>query len=258
MIAGLDPHIGRIDRLVVVLDAPGDPLLPRLLPFCRLHQVKLSIVPPAHRERGRAPARRRPPGARVQHVGRFAVDAAPEAPDRRRSVGGRARRPLAAAAADRRARAHRQRAPRPVPASACGSRRTPVSMLKFRTMVPDAEDLLADLLSIHELEEPVFKLRRRPARHLSAAAPPDEPRRAAAAGQRPARRDEPRRSAAGAGRARRAATARAAVPARGEAGNDGADAGLRSRRRSTSTSGSRSSATTSRTSPSAVTSASSR
>jgi exopolysaccharide biosynthesis polyprenyl glycosylphosphotransferase len=35
----------------------------------------------------------------------------------------------------------------------------PFRMLKFRTMVPNAEDLLADLVSLDDLDEPVFKLR---------------------------------------------------------------------------------------------------
>ena len=36
-------------------------------------------------------------------------------------------------------------------------------MLKFRTMVADAEELLPQLVSFDGLAEPVFKLRRRPA-----------------------------------------------------------------------------------------------
>ena len=39
-------------------------------------------------------------------------------------------------------------------------------MLKFRTMVADAEELLPQLVSFDGLAEPVFKLRRRFARRL--------------------------------------------------------------------------------------------
>jgi exopolysaccharide biosynthesis polyprenyl glycosylphosphotransferase len=38
----------------------------------------------------------------------------------------------------------------------------PFRMLKFRTMVVDAETLLPDLVSVHSLREPVFKLKRDP------------------------------------------------------------------------------------------------
>ncbi len=63
-----------------------------------------------------------------------------------------------------------------------------------------------------------------------AAAAPLQPRRAAAARQRPAWRHEHRRPAPGAGRARRALPSRAPLPAGREPGHDRADAGLRTGR----------------------------
>ena len=79
---------------------------------------------------------------------------------------------------------------------------------KFRTMVPGAEAVLADLLAKDQAARAEwdrdFKLQERPAGHADRPlAAPDQLRRAAAAVQRAAGRDEPRRPAPGG--ARRAA-----------------------------------------------------
>ena len=96
----------------------------------------------------------------------------------------------------------------------------------------------------------MFKLRADPrVTRVGQAPAPLQPRRAAPARQRAARRHEHRRPAPGAGRAGRALRPRAPLPARRQAGHDRADAGLRARATSTSRSGSRSSSTTSTTSP---------
>ena len=60
-------------------------------------------------------------------------------------------------------------------------------MVKFRTMVADAEERLGELVDLEQLEEPAFKIERRPAGDALGAIPaPHQPRRAAAAVQRPA------------------------------------------------------------------------
>ena len=60
-------------------------------------------------------------------------------------------------------------------------------MLKFRTMVKDADSQLADVVPLDALDEPMFKLRERPARDPRRPGPAAlEPGRAAAAGERAA------------------------------------------------------------------------
>ncbi len=91
------------------------------------------------------------------------------------------------------------------------------SMLKFRSMCVDAEAQLAALRAAgNDRSGPLFKLDgRRPAGHPHRPVHPgDQPRRAAAAPQRRARRHEPRRAAAGAGLRGRRVPGRAQRPSR--------------------------------------------
>ena len=227
--------------------------------------MKLSVVPPRARRlrHGRAaPPRRRPAGGRVQHVGRLALDAAAQA---RASTS-----PSAAALllVDRAARSSlialairlERRGPVFYVQTRAGLGGREFRMYKFRTMRAGRRGAAARRSSASTtLDEPMFKLTRDPrvtrlGRVLRRTSLDELPQLVNVLQGR----DEPRRPAAGAGRARAALPARAPVPARGEAGADRADAGLRPRRASTSRSGSRSSATTSRTSRSAATCASSR
>ena len=90
-----------------------------------------------------------------------------------------------------------------------GERARPFQMLKFRTMVRDAEAMLPELVRFDELDDADVQAQGRPARDARRpAAAADEHRRAAAARQRPAGRDVDRRPAAGAARSRRALRAR--------------------------------------------------
>ena len=64
----------------------------------------------------------------------------------------------------------------------------PFTMLKFRTMVTDAEERLGELVDLEKLERAGLQDPRRPAGDPRRARPaPHQPRRAAAADQRPAR-----------------------------------------------------------------------
>ena len=197
--------------------------------------IKLSVVPPARGMFGTAvqlQPRRRPAGHRVQHLGRLALDPAAEAGAATSLVAER----LLVLVAPLFARDRRRD-----PARTAGARSffvqtraglggRPFRMIKFRTMVADAEERPADARPFDKLPEPdvqapddprVTRIGRLLRRH--------EPRRAAPAPQRAEGRHEPRRPAARAGRAGRPLRARAPVPARVKPGHDRADAGLRAR-----------------------------
>jgi lipopolysaccharide/colanic/teichoic acid biosynthesis glycosyltransferase len=77
-----------------------------------------------------------------------------------------------------------------------GQNGAPFTLYKFRTMVTNAEQFKHELEAMNEMTGPVFKVtndpRVTPARKIPAQI---QPRRTAAAFQRPARRDEPRRPA---------------------------------------------------------------
>ena len=72
----------------------------------------------------------------------------------------------------------------------------PFTLFKLRTMVPDAEQQLVDVTSVNQRAGgPLFKATSDPRRTACRSHPrDDEPRRAAAAAQRAARRHEPRRT----------------------------------------------------------------
>ena len=83
----------------------------------------------------------------------------------------------------------------------------PFLVVKFRTMVPDAEDRLAELEDLNEIKGHAFKMTDDPRLSRDRGVPAqDEHRRAAPAVERAARRDEPRRAAPAAAHARSPAT----------------------------------------------------
>ena len=107
----------------------------------------------------------------------------------------------------------------------------PFTMLKFRTMVADAEERLGELVDLEKLDEPAFKIPDDPrVTRVGRLPAPHQPRRAAAADQRAARRDVAGRAAARGGGGRRPLRRAPARPPRGQAGADRADAGLRPQR----------------------------
>ena len=89
-------------------------------------------------------------------------------------------------------------------------------IVKFRSMVTNADGMLDALQSQNEISGHAFKMSADPADHAGRALPPPlQPRRAAAAVERPRRRDEPRRPAAAApARSRRATTSGTAAACR--------------------------------------------
>ena len=177
--------------------------------------MKLSLIPPSRgRVRHRASSSNHLaelPVPRVPHGRPLAVDALPQA--RAGRVGERGRSRPARAGLRRRSRSRSSStavAPSSSGSGAPAKTGRPFRMLKFRTMVADAEALLPDLVPFDKLAEPMFKLSNDPRVTRVGQVPPAlEPRRAPAARQRAQGRHEPRRPASRAGRARRALLRRA-------------------------------------------------
>ena len=69
------------------------------------------------------------------------------------------------------------------------------NMYKFRTMIPNAEEVQAELMSMNEMNGPVFKIKNDPARDAARTIfEKDEHRRITAIVQRAKGRNEPGRS----------------------------------------------------------------
>jgi len=155
----------RLDRILLAAPVVEDDLITALIGFCRTEHVKLSVVPPARGQFGA--------GVHLVHVAELPVleyntfDISRSTILLKRLVDlGVASvllvllLPVAALTAlailveDGRPILFKQ------PRAGAGGR--PFTMWKFRTMVRDAEAMLADLVPFDQLEEPVFKLRRDP------------------------------------------------------------------------------------------------
>jgi exopolysaccharide biosynthesis polyprenyl glycosylphosphotransferase len=155
----------RLDRILLTAPVAEDDLITTLIGFCRPQHVKLSVVPPARGQLGA--------GVQLVHVAELPVleynmsDIARSTILLKRlldvciaSVLLVLLVPLAAIVA----LAILLEDGRPVLFSQtrAGIGGRPFTMWKFRTMVCDAEAMLADLVPFDTLEEPVFKLRRDP------------------------------------------------------------------------------------------------
>ena len=154
----------RLDRILLAAHAVEDNLITALIGFCRTEHVKLSVVP----ARGQLGA-----GVQLVHVAELPVLEYNTSDVSRSTI--LLKRlldvcvaslvlvlalPLAAIVAvaivieDGRPVLFRQ--------TRAGVGGKPFTIWKFRTMVRDAEAMLADLVPFDKLEEPVFKLRRDP------------------------------------------------------------------------------------------------
>jgi exopolysaccharide biosynthesis polyprenyl glycosylphosphotransferase len=153
------------DRVIVACDATDGPALRRLLSACRRRRTKLTLIPPATGLFGA--------GARLDRIGELpVVDYAIADVSRSTLFLKRVLDILVAAPAllilcplfalisiairldSRGPVLFRQRR--------AGLRGAPFQVLKFRTMVPEAERLLPELVPLECLEQPVFKLERDP------------------------------------------------------------------------------------------------
>ena len=214
-----------VDRLIVATQSIDERLIAELVAFCRREHVKLSIVPPARGIFGTAVQLHHIADLPVVEYNTWDVSRSTLLLKRTLDVAVAAviLRPHRAAVRADRARdpAQRARARRSTSRRARASAAASSGCSSSARCWPTPRRCSRRLVEFDELDEPVFKLAHDPrvtrARPLPAA---HEPRRAAAAPERPEGRHEPRRPAARAGRARPAVPARAPVPARGQARPD--------------------------------------
>lgn len=159
------PALARADRIVLVSPPLDEQLISRLVAFCRLHQIKLSVVPGVRGFFGT--------GVELKHVADLPLlefntwDVSRSTQLLKRVLDILVSltalvvlAPLLALVAllvliD---------SGRPVLFThvRSGQNARPFTMLKFRTMVPDAEEMLDQLLPLVSPDEPVFKLREDP------------------------------------------------------------------------------------------------
>jgi exopolysaccharide biosynthesis polyprenyl glycosylphosphotransferase len=155
------PELREVDRILVATARLDEELIAQLVSHCRRHQVKLSIVPPARGMFGTAVELNWVADLPVMEYGTWDVSRSTMFLKRIMDVAVSATAlvllsPVIAAIS----LAIALRAGRPVlfVQTRVGQGGRPFRMLKFRTMVEDAEAQLPRLLSFDELDQPVFKL----------------------------------------------------------------------------------------------------
>jgi exopolysaccharide biosynthesis polyprenyl glycosylphosphotransferase len=150
-----------VDRIIVASSAIDEPLIAELVAICRRRQIKLSVVPPVRGMFGTA--------VQLSHVADLpVVEYSTWAIPRSTLFLKRAMDVIVSAGAllilsplfvlIGAAIVLDSRGPVIVAQSRAGQNRRPFRMLKVRTMVTDAEDLLSALVPFDKLREPVFKL----------------------------------------------------------------------------------------------------
>jgi exopolysaccharide biosynthesis polyprenyl glycosylphosphotransferase len=158
-------ELAGVDRVIVASPAIDESILAPLIAHCRQHRIKLTVVPPTRGMFGTA--------VQLNHVADLPVvefntgDVSGSTLLLKRifdvtvsAIALIVLAPvfLAIAIAIR----LDSRGPAIFRQTRAGLEGREFTMLKFRTMVPDAEDMLGDLLSFDRLKEPVFKLRNDP------------------------------------------------------------------------------------------------
>ena len=161
----LDELDEALDRIVIACSELSEDLLEKLLPFCRMRRVKLTIIPPTRGMFGTA--------TQLTHIADLPLldyntwDISRTTRGLKRSLdvvlavlGLLLTLPLLLLAA----LATLVDSGRPVlfRQTRGGERARPFQMLKFRTMVRDAEALLPELVPFEQLDEPMFKLKADP------------------------------------------------------------------------------------------------
>jgi exopolysaccharide biosynthesis polyprenyl glycosylphosphotransferase len=158
----LDELGQNVDRIVIACSELSEDLLEQLLPFCRLHGVKLTVVPPTRGMFGTA--------THLTHIAELPLldyntwDISRTTVALKRVfdivlalVGFMLTLPLFFVAGL--ATVLDSGFPIFFRQTRGGEHARPFQMLKFRTMVPEAEAKLSDLVRIDELADPMFKLR---------------------------------------------------------------------------------------------------
>jgi exopolysaccharide biosynthesis polyprenyl glycosylphosphotransferase len=162
---GLDELRTDLDRIVIACSELSEELLEKLLPFCRLRRVKLTVIPPTRGMFGTA--------THLTHIADLPLldyntwdisrttVGLKRAFDTGVAVGGLI---LACPLFVLVGLATLVDSGRPIffRQTRAGERGRPFQMLKFRTMVRDAETMLAELVPFEELDSPMFKLKADP------------------------------------------------------------------------------------------------
>jgi exopolysaccharide biosynthesis polyprenyl glycosylphosphotransferase len=161
----LDGRLDGVDRVIVASQALDEVVVARLVDVCRRHRTRLSVVPPARGMFGTA--------VRLTHVAELPVVEYNTAGVGRSTLILKRALDIAVSAVGLvvlapllvvigAALRATSRGPALFVQSRAGRRGRPFRMLKFRTMGADAEARLCDVVSLKDLPEPVFKLRRDP------------------------------------------------------------------------------------------------
>ena len=158
--------IDDVDRVVIACSELSEGLLEELLPVCRASHVKLTIVPPTRGMFGTATHLTHIADLPLLDYNTWDISRTTVALKRVFDIVVGADRPCRDARRSSCSPGSRSfstpvsRSSFARPASA--SMRRPFRMLKFRTMVRDAEARLADLVPFDELADPMFKLKADP------------------------------------------------------------------------------------------------
>ena len=160
-VGSVDPWLGSMDRIIVASRSVEEEVIAALLPLCRRHQIKLSILPPIRAAFGTT--------ARLDRIAEVPVIEYHTWDVSRSTLLGKRALDVAVAslllvallpfllvvAAVVRATS---RGPALFVQRRAGRDGVPFRMLKFRTMRGDAEERLTEVVDLETLEEPVFKI----------------------------------------------------------------------------------------------------
>jgi exopolysaccharide biosynthesis polyprenyl glycosylphosphotransferase len=162
---GLDELRTDLDRIVIACSELSEELLEKLLPFCRLRRVKLTVIPPTRGMFGTA--------THLTHIADLPLLDYNTWDISRTTVGLKRAFDVGVAVSGLIVAsplfvlvglATLLDSGRPIffRQTRAGERGRPFQMLKFRTMVRDAETMLAELVPFEELDSPMFKLKADP------------------------------------------------------------------------------------------------
>jgi exopolysaccharide biosynthesis polyprenyl glycosylphosphotransferase len=162
---GLDELRTDLDRIVIACSELSEELLEKLLPFCRLRRVKLTVIPPTRGMFGTA--------THLTHIADLPLLDYNTWDISRTTVGLKRAFDMGVAVSGLILAsplfvlvglATLLDSGRPIffRQTRAGERGRPFQMLKFRTMVRDAETMLAKLVPFEELDSPMFKLKTDP------------------------------------------------------------------------------------------------
>jgi len=162
---GLDELRTDLDRIVIACSELSEELLEKLLPFCRLRRLKLTVIPPTRGMFGTA--------THLTHIADLPLLDYNTWDISRTTVGLKRAFDMGVAVSGLilasplfvlvgLATLLDSGLPIFFRQTRAGERGRPFQMLKFRTMVRDAETMLAELVPFEELDAPMFKLKADP------------------------------------------------------------------------------------------------